>query len=149
MWSLGERVCGTHKNLCLVVCTWILVWICLYVSLADSGSKLEIKTVCGTQLMIGLKLKQKSEEHTGGKNERGDEKYRMARAGARAMYCLRRKGVSDCLRCSPTARVWAVSYQNVRRTFPIGSLLSAVCLNVKAIREIGRVKETSQRHLKE
>lgn len=140
-----------HKNLCLGVCTWILVWICacLRMSLADSGSKLEIKTLCGTQLMIGLKLKQKSEEHTGKKNERGDEKHRMARAGAREMYCLRTKGVSDCLRCSPTARVWAVSYQNVRRTFPIGSLLSAVCLNVKAIREIGRVKETSQGHLKE
>lgn len=45
--------------------------------------------------------------------------------------------------------VWVVSYQNVRQTFPIDSLLSAVFLNVKAIREIGEVKETSQRHLKE
>lgn len=119
-------------------------------SLADSGSRLEIKTLCGTQLMIGLKLKQKSEEQTrGGNIERGDEKHRMARARTRERHCLRREGVSDCLCCSSTARVWAVSYQNVRRTFPIGSLLSAVCLNVKAIREIGRVKETSQRHLKE
>lgn len=70
-------------------------------------------------------------------------------AGGGEVYCLRGEGVSDCLRCSPTARVWAVSYQNVRRTFPIGLPLLAACLNVKAIREIGGVKEASQRHLKE
>lgn len=99
--------------------------------------------------MIGLELKQKAEEHTE-KLEREEEKKRMAKAAeGRKVYCLRGEGVSDCLHCGPTACVWAVSYQNVRQTFPIGSLLSAVCLNVKAIREIGGVKETSQRHLKE
>lgn len=40
-------------------------------------------------------------------------------------------------------------YQDVRQTSPIGSLLSAVCLNVKAIGENGGGKETSERHLKE
>lgn len=35
-------------------------------------------------------------------------------------------------------------FQNARQTFPIDSLLSAVCLKVKAIVEIGGVKETSQ-----
>ena len=43
------------------------------VSLADSGGRLEIKTLCGTRLMIGLELKQKAEEHTGErKGERGE-----------------------------------------------------------------------------
>lgn len=59
--------------------------------------------------MIGLELKQKSEEHTGKKMERRGEEY-----------CLRGEGVSSRLCCSPTARVWAASYQDVRWTFPIG-----------------------------
>ena len=74
------------------------------VSLADSGGRLEIKTLCGTQLMIGLELKQKAEEHAE-KMERGDEKKRMARAAGEEMHCLRGEGVSDCLRCSSTACV--------------------------------------------
>lgn len=139
---------GTQKTLWFGVCTREFVHAC--VCLADSGGRLEIKTLCGTRLMIGLELKQKAEGHAE-KLERGEKKKRMAKAAAEEgeVYCLRGEGVSDCLHCSPTACVWAVSYQNVRRTFPIGSLLSAVCLNVKAIRKIGGVKETSQRHLKE
>ena len=44
------------------------------VSLADSSGRLEIKTLCGTRLMIGLELKQKAEEHTGKNGERGEER---------------------------------------------------------------------------
>lgn len=55
----------------------------------------------------------------------------MAREGGGEVYCLGRERVSGCLCC--TAYIWTVSYQNVRRTFPIGLPLLAVCLNVKAI----------------
>lgn len=113
---------------------------------ANSGGTLEIKTFCGTPLTIELELKQKGEEH---KEKNGAKEKRMVRERRREMYCLRGELVNDCLHCSPTACVWVVSYQNVRQTFPIDMLLSAACLNVKAIREIGGVKETSQRHLKE
>lgn len=55
----------THEFLCESV----------RVSLADSGSRLEIKTLCGTWLMIGLKLKQKSGEHTEKNRERRRETW--------------------------------------------------------------------------
>lgn len=78
-----------HMHICMNLCTC-----------ACERGRLEIKTLCGTQLMIGLELKQKAEEHT--------EERRKKRV----------EGVSDCLHCGHTACVWAVSYQNVRRTFP-------------------------------
>lgn len=119
--------------------------ICVQVCLVDSDGRLETKTLCGTLLdWHGIKTKDR---RVNGKVKR--RVNRMAKERRGGVYCLSGEGVSDCLFCGPTACVWAVSYQNVRRTFPIGSLLSAVCVNVKAIREIGGVKETSQSHLKE
>lgn len=54
--------------------------------------------------MIGLELKQKAEEHAE-RIERGEEKKRMAGAAGGEVHCLRGEGVSNCLRCSPTACV--------------------------------------------
>lgn len=71
--------CGTHKNLWCGVCTCILVWICacVPVSLADSSGRLEIKTLCGTWLVIRWELKQKAEESTGKKKKRRAERSKI------------------------------------------------------------------------
>ncbi len=49
------------------LCEFVLV--CVRVG-QTPGSRLEIKTLCGTGLMIGLELKQKEEEHTEKREER-------------------------------------------------------------------------------
>lgn len=62
---------------------------------AHSGIRLEIKTLCGTELMIGVELKQKAEEQSELKGERRErEASRLGGKGASARLC-----------CSPTACV--------------------------------------------
>ena len=57
-------------------------------SLADSGGRLEIKTLCGTRLMIGLELKQKAEERTE-KMERAEKKRMVrVRGGGEGEKCI-------------------------------------------------------------
>lgn len=101
MWESSERVYSMHKNLRFGVCTCILVWICacVHASLADSGGRLEIKTLCGTRLMIALELKQKARRRRAPwkKMERGEEKERMARAGGGGEVLLSERGRSERL----------------------------------------------------
>lgn len=128
--------CGMHKNLRFGVCTCFPVWICacVRVSLADCSGRLEIKTLCGTWLMIRRELKQKAEENTGGeKMERGEEKKANGESGRRRSV-LSERGRSERL---PLLQSYSLCLGCcfVRQTFPIGSLLSAVCFNVKAIGE--------------
>lgn len=48
---------------CIHMHTWVNMHACVCARVADSGSRLEIKTLCGTELVIELELKQKAEEH--------------------------------------------------------------------------------------
>lgn len=93
---------------CIHMHTWVNMHACVCVCarVADSGSRLEIKTLCGTELVIELELKQKAEEHGVKKKKKWGEEKEMARAaGGGEVYCLRREEVSDCHHCSTTARL--------------------------------------------
>lgn len=72
------------------------------------SSKLEIKTLCGTWLMIRWELKQKADEsREKRKRERRRRKRQMVWAVGEDACCLWGEGVSDCLCCSPQACVEA------------------------------------------
>lgn len=130
--------CGMHKNLWCGVCTCILVWIraCVPVSLADSSGRLEIKTLCGTWLVIRWELKQKAEESTGKKKgeqrgaksngESGRGRSVLSERGRRERVPLL-QSYSLCLGC--------LFIRMSDRPFPVGSPLSVVCLNVNEIGE--------------
>lgn len=92
---------------CIHMHTWVNMHVCVCARVADSGSRLEIKTLCGTELVIELELKQKAEEHGVKKKketERGEGDGESSRR-RREVYCLRREEVSDCHHCSTTARL--------------------------------------------
>lgn len=96
--------CRMHEDLRFAARTCVLAWTssCVYVWRVPMHSSLEIKTLCGTWLMIRRELKQHAEETTGkkrGARKRGGEE-RETRACAR-------RGMSDCLCCTPAVAVWA------------------------------------------
>lgn len=76
--------------------------------------------------MIGLALKQKAEKLSGGRG--------VSQSLRRELPSLQFSSFGLSLFLHP----------NVRQTFPIYSSLSAVWLNVNAIREIGQVKNISK-----
>lgn len=62
-----SNVCAVSIGICGLVYTHAYLGeyarVCVCARVADSGSRLEIKTLCGTELVIELELKQKAEEH--------------------------------------------------------------------------------------
>lgn len=85
-----------EEGLCGGECREIPGLMCSHAALcAQFGIRLEIKTLCGTELMIGVELKQKAEEQSELKGERRERE--ASRLGGR--------GASACLCCSLTACV--------------------------------------------
>lgn len=129
--------CEMHKNLWCVVCTCILVRLCACepVSLADSSGRLEIKTLCGTWLVIRWELKQKAEESTGEKKESRGEQNKMGSAGEK-----RESAFAAVLQL-----VSGLLFIRIPdRPFPVGSPLSVVGLNVNEIGKIDGGEETCE-----
>lgn len=96
------------------------------------SSRLEIKTLCGTWLMIRWELKQKADESS--------EKREIGRGGGgKGKWCeqyekmpvvCEGKGLGIAFAAVLRLVSRLLFYQDVRQTFPIGSLLSAVSQNV-------------------
>lgn len=101
---------------------------CAYVCLADSGSKLEIKTLCGTQPMIGLELKQKSRKKQKSmlKNWRGDRKEAWGEVVSSCLCCILQL-VLDCFlsECQADRSYWLASVSSLPKMWKqLGKLRS-------------------------
>lgn len=86
-----SNVCAVSIGICGLVYTHAYLGeyacVCVCARVADSGSRLEIKTLCGTELVIELELKQKAEEH-GVKKKRNGERRRRWREQQEEERCI-------------------------------------------------------------
>lgn len=119
----GSPLWCSHMRSCVNRCLW-------RVPMHDS---LEIKTLCGTWLVIRRELKQQAEETTEKKRR---EERRKEKGERRKGRCLQGAEWLIAFAALPQSLSGLRFYQGVRQTFPAGSLLLAVCTNVIAIGEI-------------
>lgn len=122
---------------------WVQVW-------QTCSSRLEIKTLCGTWLMIRWELKQKADESSEKKRtrERRRRKRQMVWAVREDACCLWGEGVRNCLCCSPQACVEAAVLSRCQTD--LSHWLASVSSFPKCdtIGEIGH-KKTCDGHLEE
>lgn len=73
---------------CIHMHTWVNMHVCVCARVADSGSRLEIKTLCGTELVIELELKQKAKRARSKKKKRNGERRRRWREQQEEERCI-------------------------------------------------------------
>lgn len=128
-WGSGVRTC-------------VLVWsgARVYVWWVPMHGSLEIKTVCGTWLVIRRELKQHVEETTG---KRGREE-KSKRVGKEMETCASaRKGMSDCLCCTPAVAFWAALLSGCQAD--LSRWLASVCSLLKRDSNWGNLVEATGR----